>query len=368
MIEFSIDKQILLTSLGLMAGAVDKKQAFPVLANFFMDVQKQTLTVIATDLDIEIKAQLPLIQSSSSGSFTVPAKKIMDILKALDEKGTPNFSYESQYFLIASGLSKFKLATIPADDFPVFKDVPSLMSLKINRNQFIHLLYSTHFSLSIQEVRAYLGGLLLEVNSSSITAVATDGHRMAMNQLMIDANIPSQRVLLPRKTIVELLKILAFVSDEEILVDLAQDVIRVTTEQFTIQSRLIDTRFPSYAKAIPQSHNKWLRIPKDQLKRALSRIAILANEKSRAILLEIAPSKLTLIANNQEKEEARDTLDVETSEGSLKIAINVNYLLDVLTYIPDGDVTLSFGLENESILLEVSSDERFRYIIMPMKI
>ncbi len=367
-IQFTIEKSTLLPALNLIFGAVDRKQAFPILANFLFEITNQTLSVLATDLEIEIKTTLNLKESTENARFTIPAKKIMDILRVLDDQSSPLFSYDNQQVIVKCNRSQFKLSTLSATDFPLSHLSEIKASFRLPKDQFMYLLNTTHFALAQQDVRAYLSGVLLTSSGSTLTAVATDGHRMAMNEIVLPSDAPFQRVLIPKKSIHELLKLLSHVNDDEILIHISDDMIMCITSQYTLQTRLIEANFPPYAKAIPIHNDIYFELSKDLLKRTLTKIAILSNEKSRAILLLLQDGVVTLSTNNQDKEEASDTLEVAISKGGIKIALNVDYLLDVLNYIPDSFIQLSFGSENESILVEVKGSDKFKYIIMPMKL
>ena len=176
------------------------------------------------------------------------------------------------------------------------------------------------------------------------------------------------RLLLPRKGVQEILRLLNNVSDEQVLISAGKSHFKLVTSQYTFSTKLIEARFPPYTKAIPTSQDKEVIIERDLLKRALSRIMILAHEKSRAVLLHIQPGQLTLVANNQEQEEAVEVLPAETQGDELKIGINASYLLDVLNYVAEGPLKLSLSNTDSSILVESLQDSHYMYIIMPMKL
>jgi len=222
--------------------------------------------------------------------------------------------------------------------------------------------------MSQQDVRVFLNGLFLEFDAEGLTAVATDGHRMAIARCPLDVGEQRHRLLIPRKAIQDMLRLLQSISDEHITLSAGARHVKLVTEQYTFSSKLVEARFPPYVKAIPRMQDKAIHIDRDVLKRALSRIIILANEKSRAILLHLQPNLLTLVANNQEKEEAIESVEAKTEGDELKIGVNASYLLDALAIIPEGLVDLSFSTTDSSILLESAADEHYQYIIMPMKI
>ena len=368
MFELTISKQQLLTPLLTVAGAVDKKQSTPILSNILLKLTDGRLLLTATDLEIEITGSVPVDASQNTGLVTVPAKKMIDIVRSLDDDALPTISFDAGVVTIKEGRSKFKLATLPADDYPNTEEEVNVLEFSVTRSALMHLLQSTYFAMSQQDVRVFLNGLLLELDAQFITAVATDGHRMAICRLPNQHQSEHLRLLIPRKGIQEILRLLSNVADEQVLVSAGKSHFKVVTGQYTFLTKLIEARFPPYIKAIPTDQDKQVIIDRDLLKRALSRIIILAHEKSRAVLLHVQSGLLTLVANNQEQEEAIESLPAETVGDELKIGINANYLLDVLNHIADGPLRLSMATTNSSILVESLKDEHYMYIIMPMKI
>lgn len=368
MFELTLTKEQLLPSLLTVAGAVDKKQSLAILSNILINIDNNQLFLTATDLEMEITACISCATNSSLAKITIPAKKLIDIIRSLDEEASLTISMQTSTVLIKSGRSQFKLATLPANDFPSSEDEVSEVELSVPRTDLIYLLQSTHFSMAQHDVRVFLNGLLLELDSHAITAVATDGHRMAVCRMQCDQLSSHHRFLIPKKGVQEMLRLLNSVNDEKVGVAAGKNYFKLSTNEFTFQSRLIEARFPPYNKAIPKQQDKFVLIDRDLLKRALARIVILAHEKSRAVLLHMQAGSLTLIANNQEQEEATEHLEAHTDGAELKIGINASYLLDVLNFVGDGLVRLSMSTADSSILVESLQNENYQYIIMPMKL
>jgi len=368
MFELTISKQQLLTPLLTVAGAVDKKQSLAILSNILLKLTDSHLVLTATDLEIEIIGRVTCTASQDTGAVTVPAKKMIDIIRSLNDDATPTISSHEGIVTIKEGRSQFKLATLPADSYPNTEEEVNEVEFNVSRLSLIHLLQSTHFAMSQQDVRIFLNGLLLELDAKSVTAVATDGHRMAICHLPGDINSQHHRLLIPRKGVQEILRLLNTIPDEQVLLSAGKGHFKLVSNEYTFLTKLIDARFPPYTKAIPAGQDKQVIIECDLLKRALSRIIILANEKSRAVLLHMQSGQLTLIANNQEQEEAIETLPAETEGGELKIGLNANYLLDVLNHIGSGQMRISMSTTDSSILVESIQDPHYSYIIMPMKI
>jgi DNA polymerase-3 subunit beta len=368
MIEFKVSRKELLPPLLTVSSVAGKKSSNPLLAHLLLDLTPHQLVLTATDLDIQITARVPCETAAVSGSITVPAKKMVDIIRSLDEEAVPSFQFDEGSASIRVGRSYFKLTTLPAAHFPSIQDEPPEVELNLPVQELTQLLQSTHFALSQQDVRVFLNCLLLEFEQTQLIAVGTDGHRMAIARTVLSTQLERQRLLIPRKAIQEILRLIQPVLESTLTLSAGKKYLRLVTQQYTFCSKLVEARFPQYVKAIPTQHNKHVVVDRDALKRALTRIIILTHEKSRAILLHIQPGLITLVANNQEKEEAIDSLDVETQGDELKIGVNAVYLLDVLNVINEGPVHLSFSTAECSILLETPSSPHYQYIIMPMKL
>ena len=256
MFELTISKQQLLTPLLTVAGAVDKKQSLPILSNILLKLTDSNLYLTATDLDIEITASVTFSSSLSTGLITVPTKKMIDIIRSLDDNAVPTISFNEGVVSIKEGRSKFKLATLPADDYPNSAEEANEVEFSVARNDLIHLFQSTHFAMSQQDVRIFLNGLLIELDSQSITAVATDGHRMAISRLPCQLEQQHHRLLIPRKGVQEMLRLLSNIDDEHVLLSAGKRHFKLVSIQYTFSTKLIEARFPPYTKAIPAAQDK----------------------------------------------------------------------------------------------------------------
>lgn len=367
MFELTISKQSLLTPLLMVAGAVDKKQSLAILSNVMLKLSKQQLYLTATDLEIEMTATIPC-DSMNDGAITVPAKKFIDIIRSLDDDAIPSLKVHDNTLNIKAGHSQFKLGTLPAENFPAIEDERAEVEFTVETASFTRLLQSTYFAMAQQDVRIYLNGLFFEIDAQSITAVAADGHRMAVSKLPGQVIQQLYRLLIPKKGIQELLRLMSHINDEQMIVSASKNHLKIISTQYVFASKLIEARFPAYAQIIPKNLDKTVMIDRDVLKRALSRIVIMANEKLRAVMLQIEPNGLTITASNQEHEEGVESLVAETEGEALSIGFNATYLLDVLNHLEEGPIRLSFGTADTSILVESPQNEHYQYIIMPMKL
>jgi DNA polymerase-3 subunit beta len=365
--ELAIKKEDLLTPLLTVAGAVDKKQSLAILSHFLLKLADGLLFITATDLEIEISAQVACQSNQSVGTITVPAKKFIDIIRSLDDNTCPTIVFDNGILKIKQGRSSFKLTTLPAENYPSSEDECNDVELSIPRLVLLQLLQSTHFAMSQHDVRVFLNGLFLVFEPNLISAVATDGHRMAISRYSC-SNLNENKLLIPKKGIQELMRLLNCINDEHVLLAAGKSHVKLISNQYIFLSKLIEARFPPYAKAIPKDQDKQIIIDCATFKRSLARIVILAQEKTKAVMLHVQSGQLTLIANNNEQEEAVESLVAETQGEELKIGLNATYLLDVLTHFGDGQIRLSMSNTDSSILIESLENDQYQYIIMPMKI
>jgi len=368
MFEFKLAKNALLAPLMVVAGAVEKKHTLPILSNILVQVSDNHVILNATDTEIEMLTKIECSEIQGSGSTTVPAKKLIDICRSFSDESVIVFSYSDQKVTLKQGRSRFKLSTLEADEFPNIDDEVKDVEFSIERLALIDLFQSTHFAMAHQDVRYYLNGLLLDMNNNKLTAVATDGHRLALSELVVSDCFSPHKVILPRKSIYEILRVLSNTEDEKLNIAISKNHFYLYTSTLTFITKLIEGRFPVYSKLIPKNNNKEVVINRDLFKSSLSRVAILANEKNRGVLLTMTPCLLTIAANNQEQEEAEESLEADTMGDEIKIGVNAGYLLDVLGNLDSGDVKLSFSDPNRSIFIESASVAKSQYIIMPVKI
>lgn len=368
MLDLVIAKNELLPRLLMVAGAVDKRQSLPILSNILIELTGDCFSISATDLEMEISAAMVCPGSHANARITVPAKKFIDIIRSLDEGVSAHLKCNETVLTIKANRSQFKLATLSADHFPKNPIEEADIELTLLKSEWVQLLQSTFFAMSQQDVRFYLNGLLLEFDGSFLTSVATDGHRMAICKISCPTSMKHQRIILPRKSVQEILKLLSNIQDESIAISTGKNFFSLSANQLKLTSKLIEARFPPYTKAIPTDNDKFVLVEKEQLKRALTRISILTNEKSRAVLMHIQSNELILIANNQEQEEAVESLEATVDGHEIKIGINAGYLLDVLQILAGDLVRISLSTAEKSILVESVAVENYQYIIMPMKL
>jgi DNA polymerase-3 subunit beta len=365
--KLATSRESLLRPLQAVIGVVERRQTMPILSNVLLVATDQELAITATDLEVELVARSAADDLSGPGEITVPARKLLDICRALPEEATIKLQLEGDRLIVRSGRTRFVLSTLPAADFPVIDDIQAERVLRLSQVEMLRLLEKTHFAMAQQDVRYYLNGLLLETGDGLVRAVATDGHRLAMCEVaMPDAGDRAQQVIIPRKGVLELQRLLG--GGEELELAIGSNHIRAVIGDIQFTSKLIDGRFPDYERVIPAKAGNKLHAERESLRVALQRAAILSNEKYRGIRLELSPQKIKIQANNPDQEEAQDELEVEYDGVGMEIGFNVNYLLDALAAVDSEDVELGFVDANSSCLIQAPGEERTRYVVMPMRL
>ncbi len=362
-----INTEQILTPLQHVIGAVERKQTLPILGNVLIHGSNGVITLVASDLEIELVAKIE-VDVTDEFSTTLPARKLLDICKALPNNSDINFSIESNKVVMVSGRSRFTLASLPAKDFPRIDEVKSQTTFSIPQKTLKLLIDKTAFAMAQQDVRYYLNGMLLELSSDKIRFVATDGHRLALSEYESPTGLSSDKqLIIPRKGVLELARLLT-TSDEDVKIILSQNHIRVETNNLIFTSKLIDGKYPDYNRVIPVDGNKTMTVNRELLKQSLHRISILSNEKYRGIRLIFSENNLSIQANNPDQEEAEEEITVDYHEANIEIGFNVTYLLDVFSVLDSENIEIKLKDSNSSCIITSTETDYFRYVVMPMRL
>ncbi|MFV0596751.1 DNA polymerase III subunit beta [Shewanella sp.] len=365
--KFSIDRDALLKPLQLVCGAVERRHNLPILANLLVEVSGHSLKMTGTDLEVELVGQAVIHGDIEEGRTTVPAKKLLDIVKSLPEQSELKVEQQDNKWLLRSGRSRFSLATLPAEEYPNVEAFQAEIEFTLKQGVLKSLIDATQFSMANQDVRYYLNGLLLETEGNVLRAIATDGHRLALSHRTIDAQLPEKQVIVPRKGVMEMARLLE-ADDLDIAIAIGDNAIRATTSTTVFTSKLVDGRFPDYRRVLPKGGDKIVIASRNHFKQALNRASILSNEKFRGVRIQLEAGLLKITANNPEQEEAEEIIDVDYNNQPLEIGFNVSYLLDVLNNLKSDDVRITLIDGNSSALLENHLEEDSMYVVMPMRL
>lgn len=365
--KFITNRETFLKPLQMVTGAVERRHTLPILANVLIRVEGTVVALTGTDLEVELKARFN-VGVSEAGEITVPARKLMDIVRELPDSAEIAIELIEQKLHIKCGRFRSSLSTLPANEYPSVDSSEISQQFSINAAALRKLIDRTSFAMAQQDVRYFLNGMLIEVDKSSLKAVATDGHRLALSSMEISSDDQhQQQVIVPRKGVIELHRMLGEV-DDEVKITLGTNHLIIETDTFSLMTKLVDGKYPEYERVIPRNGDKVVMGDTLELKQALNRTAILSNEKFRGIRLALESGTIKLSANNPEQEEAEETVSVEYEGDSMEVGFNVSYLLDVLGVLESEKVRITVKDANNSALLEEPGDESSVYVVMPMKL
>ena len=362
-----IPRDALLKPLSAVSGIVERRHTLPILANVLLEQRNDGLYVTATDLEMQITAVAD-VGGKDGQATTVGARKLQDLLRALPDDAQVTVDAAGSKMTVRAGRSRFNLQTLAASDYPrINVGQDQLQSIALPQRDFRALLKLAEFAMAQQDIRYYLNGMLLVVDNGALQVVATDGHRLSWASLTVEGEHPHAEVILPRKTVLELSKLLED-SDAPLAIDILQNQARFRFGNVELVSKVVDGKFPDYNRVIPAGHGKKVELDRLPLLAALQRAAILSNEKFRGVRLVLGDNQLKILCTNSEQEEAEEELPVAYAGEGLDIGFNINYLLDVLSNVTTDRVHFAFGDANSSALVTLPERDDYKYVVMPMRI
>lgn len=358
----------LLPSLALVTGVVERRQTLPILANILLESGDEKLRLVGTDLEVEILIEIP-VENAAPGSTTVNARKLLDICRALPEGATLQVNQTEDRVKIQSGRSRFSLQSLPAEDFPRLDEGEHWEErTKLSQASLRKLLEKTAFSMAQQDVRYFLNGVLLEINGTELTAVATDGHRLARSHTSLLAAVENlNQAIVPRKAVHELTRFLRD-TEEPITLEMNPNHLRFSQPGAVLTTKIIDGKFPDYRSVMAQNLTQTIIAERNELYDVLARAAVLTNEKYRGIRLELDEGSAKVVAHNPDQEEARDEIKVEYGGELIEIGFNVTYLMEALRALTESKVEVHIQDGNSGCLLQSPGDKTTQYLIMPMRL
>ena len=369
----TLPRDALLAPLQVVSSIVEKRHTMPILSNVLIEKEGELLTLLATDVDIQVRTSTHAgLDGGEGGAITVGARKLQDILRALPARDVA-FDVDDGRLTVRAGKSRFALQTLPADDYPRLK-TPEITGarLQLTQKAFRAKLARVQYSMANQDIRFYLNGLLLVAQGNELRFVATDGHRLAFDATTLgepaDApDTPRTEVILPRKTVIELSRLLADNDDPlEILLADNQAVFRFGAIELI--TKLIDGKYPDYERVIPSALDKSVRFERAVLLEALQRAAILTSDKFRGVRLLLGDGLLKLSSVNAEQEEANEELEIDYAQEAIDTGFNVSYLVEVLGNLDAEHIDWHFRDGGSSSMIALPDDDHFKYVVMPMRI
>jgi len=361
-------RDTLLRPLQIVSGIVERRHTMPILANILIRKNGESVSFLSTDTEVQITTHANIGSGDDVTGTTVAARKLLDILRALPESGDVTMTLQNKRLAVQSGKSRFALQTLAAEEFPTVSVADTHnASVTLPQKTLKHLFNMVYFSMAQQDIRYYLNGLLLVLDGSHIIAVATDGHRLAFCQVETEQQFERQEVIIPRKTIIELQRLLEE-SDEAVRLDIAASQVKLTFADIELVSKLVEGKFPDYTRVIPKGYKNDFTISRDELLRSLQRAAIMTSDKFKGVRCIIEPGVMKISSTNADQEEAVEELEIDYGGDSIDIGFNVTYLLDVLNNLKCDQVNIALGDSNSSALISIPDNGDFKYVVMPMRI
>jgi DNA polymerase-3 subunit beta len=364
-------REAILKPLQTVTGIVERRHTLPILANVLLTKSGNDVSFLATDVEIQVQTSAQIGAGTDDQATTVSAKKLLDILKALPDLGDSEvgINVANRKATITAGKSRFSLQTLDATDFPsVAVSESYAASFELPQSTLRHLFQMVYFAMAQQDIRYYLNGLLLVTDGEVIRVIATDGHRLAYCETTISgASLAKQEVIIPRKSVIELQRLLAD-SDDPVSIDIASNQVRLRFGEVTMLSKLVEGKFPDYKRVVPSGYTNNLTIDRSVLAGSLTRASILTSDKFKGIRLTLSDESLKVQITNADQEEAIEELDAEYSGDPIEIGFNVSYLSDVLANLKSEKVVVWFGDSNSSALITTEDEPGFKYVVMPMRI
>ena len=369
MIVLKAAQAAVLEALQCVAGIVERRHTLPILANVLMRKNGPTVEFTTSDLEIQVRTQAELGGDAGSLSTTVGARKLIDILKSLPSDQVVTLAAAQNKLTLSGGKSRFTLQTLPADDFPLVNEsVDFGPTFAVPQKTLRELINQVHFAMAVHDIRYYLNGILFIAEGKLLTLVATDGHRLALAQAMLDADVPNkQEVILPRKTVLELQRLLKD-DDASIEMRFAANQAKFAFGGLEFVTKLVEGKFPDYNRVIPKNHKNAVTLGRAPLLSALQRAAILTSEKFKGVRLNVEPGLLRIASNNAEQEEAKEEIEIDYDGDAIEIGFNVTYLIDVLANSHPEMVKLELQDSAASALFTLPEQAGFKYVVMPMRI
>jgi len=364
-----INRDVLLKPLQAVSGIIERRHTLPILSNVLLSRSGNRIELIATDIEIEITAWALIDAPGEAKTLTIGARKFLDILRALPEGSEVSLAMLEKRLQIKSGKSRFSLQTLPAEDFPrLVQTEDDATKFSIPQKLLKSLIHLVQYAMAQQDIRYYLNGLLVVIEQGQLKLIATDGHRLAFAAKEVgDKSLRRQETILPRKTVLELAKLLGD-TDEPVALELSPSQARFRFGDVYLVSKLVDGKFPDYTRVIPQNQPRHLRLGRNTLLQSLQRAAILTSDKFRGVRWVLSDGTLKIICSNTEQEEAQEELDIDYKGELLDIGFNVGYLLDVLNNVDVQEIDCALGDSNSSALITIPGRDDFKYVVMPMRI
>ncbi len=363
----TVSRQDMFQSVQRCQNIVERRHTVPILSNILLDADDDKLMISATDLDIGIRTH-GSAQVHQTGKTTVAARKLFDVLKELDANADVELNLDHAFLQITSGHSRFRLATMPADQYPQIKEEEKSTEIQLDGGDLAGMIAATSFAMSTDETRKYLTGTLFEIDGDGfLNLVATDGHRLALTRTRLDQGADASQSIVPRKAVMEIRKLCEEIPGQ-LTLGLSERQIRLGLDSHILVSKLIDARFPNYSDVIPSANPETAVVDRQSLDQVLRRIMIVANEFTHDVRLQLQQGKMIVSAHNTEQEQAEEAIDLDYEGTEIEIGFNARYIRDVLGAMRSEQVRISLKDGLSPVLMKEEEGGASSYVIMPMRI
>lgn len=366
--ELVVRKNELLRELQLFQGIIERKNTIPILANVLLEAKGDEVRMLATDLEVALRSRCQA-SVAKGGSLTLPAKKLFEIVRALPETDV-RIEEDKNGVKVAADRFDSRMQTLPREDFPTLPEASGKAKATLPRNALKEMVAKTQFAITGEDTRFFLNGAKFLLKPDSLTLVATDGHRLALVEVTHASGVSEESgVILPKKTLLELGRLLTE-GDGDIVFEGGENHLFFEVGGRMLISRMIDGQFPAYERVVPKGNDKLLEFERERLTNAVKRVALLSNERSRAVKFEISKGKVEVTSSSSEFGEAREQIPVEYAGGGMTISFNAQYVLDFLNVVETEIVSLSLKDETSQAVMKPVAAEGYdyTYVIMPMRI
>ncbi len=366
--ELVVRKNEFLRELQLFQGIVERKNTIPILANVLLEAKGDEVRMLATDLEVALRSRCHA-SVTKGGALTLPAKKLYEIVKALPETDV-RIEEDKSGVKVAADRFDSRMQTLPREDFPALPEPTGKGLASLPRQALREMIGKTQFAITGEDTRYFLNGAKFVLRPDSLTLVSTDGHRLALIEVKHKVGIEQEiGVILPKKTLLELGKLL-MEGEGDIQFENGENHLFFDVGGRMLISRMIDGQFPAYERVIPKGNDKLIEFERERLTSAVKRVALLSNERSRAVKVEINDGKVDVTSSSSEFGEAREVIPIDYKGPPLAISFNAQYVLDFLNVVETDLVSLSLKDEvSQAVMKPVGAEGYdYTYVIMPMRI
>ncbi|MCY3769923.1 MAG: DNA polymerase III subunit beta [Gammaproteobacteria bacterium] len=365
--NITIERSKLLPALNLVTNVVERKQTLPILSNLHISLEDEQLTLVGTDLEVEISGTIEQVQGENA-AITVSARIILDIVRMLPEHAVISMVRDDSNLTVSSGRSRYTLRTLDAGDFPRIEAHNWEERFKINQIALKTLLEKTAFAMAVQDVRFYLNGLLFELRDNNLRSIATDGHRLAQTDTGISLDsMDTRKLIIPRKGITEITRFLDAEEDVELTLEMNKNHLKVTKGKTMLITKLIDGNFPDFKEVLETDIQVSVVLDRQKLIGTLNRISVLTADQFKGAKVVLESGNMRITSTNPDNEEALEELELAYSGEKLTTGYNLNYLIEAARAVTTDEIEMHFQGNNGICIIREPDNQQSVWLVMPMR-